>query len=176
MILTPEIQQKLVDEITARPERAVILPDWAYTPEGRVVVLVDGLPIDLHRHLHDLLIRPLEYHERMWQKGPKRNVNPHLFDVVAGTKSPRTHCSKGHEYAGNEAPPNSRGYRCRTCLVVSRGGGATTPNKAKTQCPHGHKYTRKNTIRTKDGRRRCRTCKNTQNAARMRAAREEKKK
>lgn len=173
MILTPDIQQTIVDEITAHPERAVILPDWAYTPEGRCIVQVDGLNMDLHRHLHELLIRPLGYHERMWQQGPKRNVNPHLFEVVEGTKSPRTHCSKGHAYEGNEAPPNSRGYRCRTCLKESRRvDGATTPNKLKTHCPHGHKYTRKNTIRER-GRRRCRTCKTTQNAAYMRRRREE---
>lgn len=173
MILTAEIQKQIVDEITARPERAVILPDWAYTPEGRVIVQVDGLNMDLHRHLHELLIRPLGYHERMWQQGPKRNINPHLFEVVEGTKSPRTHCSKGHAYEGNEAPPNSRGYRCRTCLKDSRSAdGETTPNKSKTQCPHGHKYNRKNTIRER-GRRRCRTCKNDQNAAYMRRRREE---
>lgn len=159
MILTPEIEQQLVATITADPTKAVTLPDWAYGTDERVVVLVDGLPIDLHRHLHNILIRPLGYHERMWQKGNPRNVNPHLFDVVAGRKSPRTECPKKHPYEGNEAPPNSRGYRCLTCYVASRTKeGAGPSNKAKTHCPNNHKYTRTNTIKTSDGRRRCRKC------------------
>lgn len=31
-------------------------------------------------------------------------------------------------------------------------------NRGKTHCPNGHEYTDENTVRWKDGKRRCRTC------------------
>lgn len=177
MILTPEIEQKIIAAIEADPVAEVILPDHAYGAGGRVVVLVDGLPIDLHRHLYNVLIRPLGYHERMVRTPGHnpRNVNPYLFGVPLTRKSPRTHCNKGHAYEGNEAPPNSRGYRCLTCLRDSRRQpGAGVANRDKTHCPHNHEYTPENTITGKDGRRRCRTCKNERNAAYMAKRRKEK--
>ncbi|UDL15434.1 HNH endonuclease [Microbacterium phage Pepe25] len=177
MILTPEIEQKIIAVIEADPSKPVILPEHAYGRDGRVVVLVDGIPIDLHRHLFNTLVRPLEHHERMWQtpKGDRRNVNPWIMEVVAGKKSPRTHCNKGHAYKGNEAPPNTRGYRCLTCLRDSRRQpDAGIANAAKTHCPQNHPYTKANTIVEKSGRRRCRTCKNSRNAAYMRRQRKEK--
>lgn len=174
MILTPEIEQKIIGTIMEDPTVPTVLPEHAYGRDGRVVVLVDGLPIDLHRHLHNVMIRPLGYHERMHRTpgvDPK-NVNPYLFIIPLTTKSPATHCRKGHAYEGNEAPPNSRGYRCLTCLRDSRKTG-TVANRDKTQCPQGHDYTDENTIKGKDGRRRCRICKNTRNAAYMARQRKE---
>ena len=47
MILTPELEQKIIDEILADPAEELILPDWAYGKGNRVAVLVDGLQIDL---------------------------------------------------------------------------------------------------------------------------------
>lgn len=175
MILTSEIEEQILGAIKAEPGKALVLPDHAYGSKGKVTVLVDGLPIDLHRHLHNILIRPLEYHERMWdQSGVTGNVNPHLFAVVAGHKSPATHCSKGHAYAGNEMPPNSRGYRCRTCYLNSR-PKAGIGNADKTACPYGHDYTPKNTKIGRDGKRRCRTCVNSRNRRYMATRRKEKK-
>ncbi len=172
MIYNAKVEAMIVAAIEADPAKAVVLPDHAYAKDGRVVVLVDGLSIDLHRHLHNLLIRPLAPHERMWQAGGDRNVNPHLFTVVAGRKSPNTQCPNGHDYAGNEAPPNSRGYRCRICLVASqRRANGSKPRIRKTHCPQNHEYTRKNTIKGKDGKRRCRTCRNARNAAYQRRRR-----
>lgn len=175
MILTPDIESKIVRAIEADPTKAVILPDHAYNKAGRVVVLVDGLSIDLHRHLHNTLIRPLGYHERMWnQSSDSRNINPHLFAVVEGKKNPRTHCNKGHEYEGNEAPPNSRRYRCMTCLRnFQKADHPGVPNKNKTHCPEGHEYTKANTIKGKDGRRRCLACKRNRNRAYMARKRKE---
>lgn len=174
MILTPAIEQKIVAAIRANPDKPTILPDFAYAKDGRVVVLVDRLPIDLHRHLHNLLIRPLEYHERMHQQPDidPRNVNPHLFTVIAGAKSPATHCHKGHAYEGNEAPPNSRGYRCLTCYLDSLPRDpAAVSNADKTHCPADHEYTPENTRVDKSGRRRCLACERPRNAERMRKAR-----
>lgn len=159
MILTPEIQQKIVDAINADPTAPVVLPEHAYGADGKVRVLIDGLPIDLHRHLHNLLIRPLQYGERMHDRsGVKGNVNPHLFLVVQGGKRPDTHCGKGHPYEGNEMPPNSRGYRCRTCYENSQPESTGTPNSEKTHCPKNHPYDEKNTIIDSAGRRRCDIC------------------
>lgn len=179
MILTPEIEEKITSAIRANPDKPVILPDFAYAKDGRVIVLVDRLPIDLHRHLHNLLIRPLEHHERMHQREgvDPRNVNPHLFIVIAGAKSPATHCHKGHEYAGNEAPPNARGYRCLTCYrdyLASLSGEATgVANGQKTHCPAEHEYTPENTRINSQGRRVCLACERPRNAERMRKARAE---
>lgn len=172
MILTPTIEAQLTHEIEEHPARSLILPEWAYGPDMRVVVEVDGIPIDLHRHLHNTLIRPLGYHERMWQQGERGNVNPHLFLVVAGRKRPETSCPNGHDYEGNEAPPNARGYRCLTCLRDSRRDpDAGIANSEKTHCPSNHKYTKENTLIGKDGKRRCRTCRRDRNRDYMRALR-----
>jgi hypothetical protein len=176
MILTPELERTITATIGVYPQESLILPDWAYGKDGRVVVLVDGLPIDLHRHLHNTLIRPLGYHERMWQRGEPGNVNPHLFDVVAGKQSPRLACPNGHLYEGNEAPPNSRGYRCLTCLQDSRRKpGAQVANAEKTHCPQNHEYTAENTYIGSDGKRRCLICKRARNAAYMRGRRKSRK-
>ena len=159
MILTPEIQKQITDAIAARPEAPLVLPDHAYGTDGKVHVRVDGLPIDLHRHLHNLLIRPLEYGERMHdQSGVRGNVNPHLYKVMTGGRRPDTHCGKGHPYAGNEMPPNSRGYRCRQCYEDSLPEPSENRNSAKTHCPHGHPYDEENTKVDSTGRRRCIIC------------------
>lgn len=173
MILTDEIEEKILAAIRANPDKPVTLPDFAYAKNGRVIVLVEGLPIDLHRHLHNVLIRPLEHHERMYQGAgvDPRNVNPYLFTVVAGPKSPATHCRRGHAYEGNEAPPNSRGYRCATCLRDSWRVVGATPNSEKTHCPAQHEYTPENTRITGAGRRVCLACERPRNAERMRKAR-----
>lgn len=159
MILTPEIQQKIVDAINADPAAPVVLPEHAYGVDGKVRVLIDGLPIDLHRHLHNILIRPLDSDEKMHDRSDvKGNVNPHLFKVMKGNRSPATHCHKGHPYAGNEMPPNSRGYRCRQCYEDSQPESTGTPNSEKTHCPKNHPYDETNTIIDSAGRRRCDIC------------------
>lgn len=159
MILTDEILQKIVGAINTDPTAPVVLPEHAYGRDGKVRVLVDGLPIDLHRHLHNILIGPLGYHEKMHdQSGVAGNVNPHLFKVMEGNRSPATHCHKGHPYEGNEMPPNSRGYRCRQCYLDSQPEPTGTANKDKTHCPKNHEYTEANTIIDSAGRRRCLIC------------------
>lgn len=176
MILTPEIEEHITGIIRREPDVPLVLPEHAYGPDGRVVVLIEGLPIDLHRHLHNVLIRPLGYYERMRdESGVEGNVNPHLFTIYDSSgPSWRTHCPKGHAYEGNEAPPNSRGYRCLTCLRESRRGpGSRLANRDRTHCPQGHPYSPENTYRGGDGKRRCRICKNTRNAAYMRRQRKE---
>src|SRR5690606_12624439 len=176
MILTPAILQQITDTIREDPGAPVILPEHAYGANGRVVVYVDRIPIDLHRHLHNLLIRPLGHHETMVDRsGVPGNVNPHLFLVAEGRKSPRTHCNKGHAYEGNEAPPNKRGYRCLTCLRELYRTPGAIPNAEKTHCPHGHPYTPENTRIEKSGRRRCRECERPKVRARMRKLRAQQK-
>ena len=174
MILTPTILRQIIAAIEEDPERPLILPDHAYGPDDRVVVYVDRIPMDLHRHLHNLLIRPLLHAEEMHQRGGVRNVNPHLFQVVTTRKALRTHCWKGHEYTPeNEAPPNSRGYRCLTCLRDSLPERSGKTNASKTHCPHNHEYTPENTRVGKDGKRRCITCINDRSAARRKTTTKE---
>lgn len=176
MILTDEILETIVDAINESPDAPITLPDHAYGANGRVIVLVDGLPVDLHRHLHDLLIRPLSIHEIMHNvAGVPGNVNPHLFVVTEGRRSIATHCRKGHKYAGNEAPPNSRGYRCKTCYLDSLPESKGVSNRDKTHCPANHPYDEKNT-KVIGGRRRCIICdrkKKRDYARRVRAQRKE---
>jgi len=58
-----------------------------------------------------------------------------------------------------------------TGFTLGLGGKANGERqKAKTHCPHGHEYSPENTIVTKQGWRRCRTCFNAKEA-RIRAAR-----
>lgn len=178
MILTPAILKQIIDTIEEDTAEPVILPDHAYGPDGRVMVYVDRVPIDLHRHLHNLMIRPLGYHERMHQRHDidKRNINPWLFIVRADRKSARTHCNQGHEYTPeNEAPPNRRGYRCLTCLRNSIRNPGAVANKDKTHCPQNHKYTPENTLIKVDGKRRCLICVREQNRDYMRRKRAEQK-
>jgi hypothetical protein len=175
LILTAEIEASLVSMIEGNPEIPVLLPDWAYAKSGRVIVLVDGLPIDLHRHFHNTLIRPLAWNERMWdQSGVAGNVNPHLFQVIEGRRTPATHCRNGHPYEGNEMAPNTSRYRCAICYRASRPHSETyIPPAQRTHCPRNHEYTPENTIRNADGKRRCRVCTNDRKAAAMRRRRKE---
>jgi len=169
LILTKEIQKQIIDAIEADTAAAVVLPDHAYSKEGRVLVVIDGLAIDLHRHLYTLIIGPLTDTQRMHDtSGVEGNVNPYLFTVVEGGRSPSTHCPNDHPYAGNEMPPNSRGYRCRLCYEAAlqrqreQGEDVGTPNSEKTECPQRHPYSEENTLIDSAGRRRCRICKKAQ--------------
>lgn len=167
MTIDDEVLEKILAACERNPPRAVTLPAHAYGADGVAVIIVKGLSTPLHRHLHELLIRPLADDEYMRdQSGVVGNVNPRLFAVErrGSGRSARTHCHRGHQYAGNEMPPNSGGWRCRRCYRewrASRSNGrpsVTAINRAKTHCPRNHEYTTENTIINGDGKRRCRTC------------------
>ncbi len=173
MILTSEIERMIIAACEVYPQDSLTLPDHCYGADDRCVILIDGLPIDLHRHLYGKIFRPLIHGERMWNRGEPRNVNPHLFDVTFGG-TPEVVCPNGHKYEGNEAPPNSRGYRCRSCLQDSWRLEGAVPNSEKTHCPKNHEYTPENTLVGKDGKRRCRTCRRQRNRAYMAELRSKK--
>jgi hypothetical protein len=182
MILTDQILEQIVDTIMADPTKPVLLPDHCYDKRtDKAIVYVDGLPIGLHRHLYNTLIHPLAWDQRMVeQSGHRRNVNPYLYGVnLTRGVSGRTHCGKGHAYAGNEMPDNSGHWRCRTCYLewrASRSNGRpslTAINRAKTHCPRDHEYTEENTIINADGKRRCRTCVNARKRLAASAKRKE---
>lgn len=166
MLLTPELESTLLEQITARPDKALVLPDWAYWKGStQPIVYVDGLPTRLSRHLYERAIGPLEHRVTLHLRDgvhPK-NVNPHLF-VALERRARGERCPNGHLYAGNEMPDNSMGWRCRTCYLSwrdrhSNGGlNAGQINAAKTHCPQRHRYTPENTLYLSNGRRRCRTC------------------
>lgn len=184
MIFPEELQERIFATLAEHPDKPLVMPDHAYTAKGDCRVWADGLSISLHRWLYEQLIGPLGFYDTLHDlSGVKGNVNPHLFLMVPHqAKNPlRTHCAKGHPYEGNEAPPNSYGYRCRRCMRAmcarqSKSGGMVLPNSEKTHCPHGHEYTKKNTVRGKDGKRRCRTCISIRSRARYAQKKAQKEK
>lgn len=125
MILTREIEATIVEAIRAAPDSALVLPDHAYGASGRVMVQVAGLPIDLHRHLHNILIRELGPAERMRDvSGVAGNVNPHLFEVVGpverkpkgNANAAKSHCPAQHAYTKENTLVGKDGKRrCATC-------------------------------------------------------------
>lgn len=166
MRLTPEVEELVLEQLRVHPERALVLPDWAYWKgQNQPVVYVAGLPVRLNRYLYEKVIGPLEYSTRLLPRAgvhPK-NVNPHLFIAAAGQTRGDT-CPNGHSYAGNEMPDNKGGWRCQTCYLAwldrhSNGGqNIGQINGAKTHCPKNHRYAGDNLMILRNGRRRCRQC------------------
>jgi hypothetical protein len=177
--LTPELEQLIVDRIRFEPNRAIVLPEWAYWKgHDQPVIYVDHLPVRLSRYLYEKLIGPLDFATNLSLPAhvhPK-NVNPYLFVAQPGRKRGLS-CPQGHAYEGNEMPDNAMGWRCRTCYVAwcerhSNGGqNAGQRNARKTHCPQGHPYSGENLMIQSNGRRRCRACNNEQSRAHYAATR-----
>lgn len=170
MKLTPELEQMILDRVAAAPERAIVLPDWAYWKgHSQPVIYVDGLPTRLNRYLYERVKGPLDYATTLSLPAGvhPRNVNPLLFVAQPGRKRGLV-CPNGHPYADNEMPDNLMGWRCRTCYLAwcakhSLGRqNAGQVNRAKTHCPQGHEYAGDNLMIQSNGRRRCRACNNAQ--------------
>lgn len=80
-------------------------------------------------------------------------------------RAPKTHCPHGHSYNDENTFIVNGSKQCKTCRNKrmrdrrpATGVGTGGVNAAKTHCPQGHEYTPENTVRSKDGRRTCRTC------------------
>lgn len=161
-----QTEATIVEQIKAAPDRPVILPDWAYR-NGEVTVTVDGVRTRLHRRMYELLIQPLPDHVGL--RNPPgvdpRNVNPHLCVLLRSRKA-HTTCRNGHVYTDEDWVPGV-GHRCNTCRKKGQKGTPSPPqiNAEKTHCPAGHEYTRENTMRYRNGKRRCRTCNKAQQVA-----------
>ena len=105
----------------------------------------------------------------------------HLENVRRGKAGKRmlerTHCPKGHPYAGENLIIRTTGARrCRECSRLSDeerrrkrgvlvGTGTGGWERAITHCPQGHEYTPDNTYVHK-GSRHCKTCTETRAKAR----------
>lgn len=104
----------------------------------------------------------------------RRCVNPdHLEPVtfrenclrgygVGARAARKTHCPKGHAYAGTNLVGTERHRECRSCRrererIVDRGG---RPPFDHTVCRNGHAYTPDNTLETRHNR--CRMCRQGQ--------------
>lgn len=176
MILTEPIHRQIVAAVQRDPRRPLLLPDFCYW-KGRdqPVVYIDELPETLSHVLYRELIAPLDYTQSLALRPgvPKRNVNPYLFEVTEHRRRGSV-CPNGHDYADNEMPTNSQGWRCATCYRAwrarNRSGGQSVSavNRAKDTCPFGHPYAGTNLRITSSGRRRCRQC-HRDNMARYRA-------
>lgn len=166
MKYSAKIEAKILKQIALEPEREIILPDWAYgarLPQPQVHI--DGMREPLIRRLYCVLISDLP--DRVGVINPPhvnpRNVNPHLAVLVPSRRSKFT-CERGHQLTLEDYEPNV-GYHCHTCAEMeARGPGPARINAEKTHCPAGHEYTRQNTQRRKDGRRRCKICAREQSA------------
>jgi hypothetical protein len=170
--LTSEIESTLLEQIAKRPERAIVMPEWCYWKNQRQpIVYIDGLPTRLNRHLYVKAIGPLDFATKLIAKEGTHplNVNPHLFVATPG-RARGERCPNGHEYAGNEMPDNSMGWRCAVCYLAWRERHSLGRqnmgqiNAAKTHCPMGHPYSGHNLMVQSDGRRRCRICNAEQTA------------
>ena len=178
MKLERDVEALILRQIEDHPNRAIVLPDWAYwAGRDQPVVYREGLPVPLSRYLYEKVVGPIPYATKLVLRDGvhPRNVNPLLFHAEPG-RSRGSVCPNGHRYAGNEMPSNSMGFRCRTCYLrwlkrhsLGRQNQGQL-NAAKTHCPQNHPYDEENTIFLANGRRRCRICNAAQTAA-YRAAR-----
>lgn len=171
MRYTPEIEQRLIDQIEREPEREVILPDWAYWGDGDACVIYrDDLAIPLIRHLYEVLIQPLPDSVGLVNApGVRaRNVNPRLA-VLLPSRHSRPQCKNGHPYIDEDYVAGV-GYRCHICREAKHKGTPSVAdlNSRKTHCPKGHPLTKGNLVKLKSGRRKCLTC-HRENQARYRA-------
>ena len=121
---------------------------------------------------------------------PAQN-NQDMIDRLRHGMAKKAHCSKGHRYTPETSYWNGRQRVCRRCRAdrvaewnernPEYKAAAKLKNRqrrgvaraALTQCSNGHEYTPENTIRTKNGTRKCRECKNAA-ARRARATKKER--
>jgi len=80
----------------------------------------------------------------------------------------KTHCPRGHEYAGENMRVDGGHRTCRACERIRQGSLGVSP-ALRTHCPAGHEYNDVNTYVSAAGRR-CRVC-NTMAARKYAAAR-----
>lgn len=163
MRFTPEIERKIVDQITREPGRPVILPDWAYWKGVDVAyIYVERMPVPLIHYLREILIGDVTEDQGVANlpDTPARNVNPYLA-VVTPTRTARPACPAGHAYTEADYFPGV-GHRCQTCRVAKLKGtpSVADANRAKTTCPEGHRL-----VKRSNGRRRCLECPRRQSAA-----------
>ena len=179
MRYTAEIEDAILAQIRATPERPVVLPDWAYwNGKNTPYVYVDGKPTPLPRRLYRIAVGPLNPGHGLANPAgvPARNVNPLVMKRML-TRSAKAECPNGHEYTDEDYAPG-KGYRCRTCAAERpqqsrrqpRTGGPNPVevNRAKTVCPQGHTL-----VMRPNGRRRCYECPRARQAA-YRARQKEK--
>lgn len=167
-----QIEQVIIDQIRATPDRPVILPDWAYRKDrGQPTVHVGGDRVPLMRRLHELLVGDIDpAHSLLNPTGiPARNVNPLLAREML-SRITTTACQRcGTEFDDARDYVPGVGYRCHTCAarraerdeanrVIFRRPNVGEINRAKTVCPQGHPLTGSNLIKLKSGKRKCKIC------------------
>ena len=135
-----------------------------------------------HRIVYELLRGPIKEKTLDHLCRNTRCVNPAHLDPCSQAENIRrvprkhkTHCPRGHEYAGDNLHITPRGHRrcweCnrqRTSRLYHEGARVQgrvvgVHNGLKTNCPYGHEYPGANLGFTRDGRRRCRECERRRN-------------
>ena len=158
---TPEIEERILDQIEATPDAEILLPDWAYWKgEDQPWIYVDGMPTNLVRVLYERVIRSLPDGAGLapGEGVNPRNINPHLF-VVLPSRHARAKCENGHWYTEDDWIEGV-GHRCKTCRAEKLLGTPSIAdvNRRKTHCPAGHPLAGDNLVKLKNGRRRCKRC------------------
>jgi hypothetical protein len=171
--LSREAERSVLESIRRYPEDHVTWRRELYTrADGALLVYRDGLAELLHRRLYRLTIDPDLGRKRLVRTCDKHGcANPHHYEVQG--EETRTHCPKGHPYAGNTDPTG----HCAICAAARRasrsGDGKPAPvlNAEKTHCPNSHEYTPRNTyvyVGRGGVHRKCRACNAERAAARRR--------
>ena len=156
MRYNPEIEARILAQIAREPDRAIVLPEWAYWKgDPQPWIYVNQIPTRLARHLYGLVVGELNP-DRGLVNPPevdRRNVNPRIM-VVTPAKRSKLFCHQGHRYTAADYR-DGVGNRCQTCHEEKLLGtpGVDAINRAKTTCPRGHKL-----IKQHNGKRRCKEC------------------
>ena len=126
----------------------------------------DGFQVD-HLCRNHACVNPKHLEAVTPAENKLRGVSPPALNAK------KTHCPRGHEYAGANLHITPSGARfCKECSRIKsrafckKNGNGQVQNGKKTHCPTGHEYTFTNTRITKLGHRICRTCHNIAEKAR----------
>ena len=125
-----------------------------YVYEGLFGPLPDGWEVD-HLCSNKLCVNPQHLEAVPKAENVRRGQKNRRYD-------PKLVCLHGHHKV-----LVSGEWRCRECARLraaeykqrqKQRGGPRVANRDKTHCVNGHEYTPDNTWRSREGRRRCRTC------------------
>lgn len=175
----PYPKAKLLARAVAGPNSCLI---WtgAKNNSGYGQIRVNGTTTYTHRLAYEVFVGPIP--EGLHLDHLCRNracCNPHHLEPVTsgentrrGEPANRTHCPEGHPYdeantrireridQKSKTPVRTR--ECRECALIRQ----RQKHAERTHCNEGHPYTPENTITRSDGRRWCRTCRESLYASR----------
>jgi hypothetical protein len=144
-----------------------------YASAHKAAWLIFRGPVPIGFHLHHRVERPIRCMgpscinpDHLLPLDPRTHVLEYTPDNFTVLKKNQTHCSRGHELAGDNlyVYPGTDKRRCRRCHATweaeqRREGLRADPKPEKTHCSNGHELTPENTY-TYIGLKFCRKCHN----------------